>query len=212
MYNLIEYSDNYSKSSGSLWHYYKDIQAVNSNGNIVDFNKANVNDSFNFQEEIKDQTDDVEIMVPLKYLSSLWRTLDMPLIYCEINLILTLSASRVIFSTNVEDQGATFSMTGTKLYVPLLTLSTQYNTKLIQQLKSGLQITTNWNKYQWKPDLLQQHRYLNHLIDPRFQGVNRLFVLSLKNYAQGTSNKEYFLPNVKIKDCNVMIDRKCSSG
>ena len=56
---------------------------------------------------------------------------------------------------------------------------------------------------------MQQHRYLNHLIDPRFQGVNRLFVLSFKNYAQGTSNKEYFLPNVKIKDCNVMIDRKC---
>ena len=72
MYNLIEYSDNYSKTSGSLWQYCKDILAVNNNGNIVDFNGANATDSFNFKENITSQTgddgeiDDVEIMVPLK--------------------------------------------------------------------------------------------------------------------------------------------------
>ena len=82
MYNLIEYSDNYSKTSGSLWQYCKDIPAVNNNGNIVEFNGANATDSFNFKAKITGQTDNngrienVEIMVPLKYLRSFWRTLD----------------------------------------------------------------------------------------------------------------------------------------
>ena len=81
MYNLIEYSDNYSKTSGSLWQYCKDIPAVNNNGNIVDFNGANATDSFNFKTKITDQTDNngrignAKIMVPLKYLSNFWRTL-----------------------------------------------------------------------------------------------------------------------------------------
>ena len=97
MYNLIEYSDNYSKTSGSLWQYCKDIPAVNNNGDIVDFNGANATDSFNFKTKITDHTNDngiinIEIMVPLKYLSNFWRTLEMPLINCEINLILTWSA------------------------------------------------------------------------------------------------------------------------
>ena len=82
MYNLIEYSDNYSKTSGSLWQYCKDIPAVNNNGDIVDFNGANATDSFNFKAKITGQTDNngrienVEIMVPLKYLRSFRRTLD----------------------------------------------------------------------------------------------------------------------------------------
>ena len=84
VYNLIEYSDNYSKTSGSLWQYCKDIPAVNNNGNIINFNDANATDSFNFKTEITGQTNDdgeingVEIMVPLKYLSNFWRTLQMP--------------------------------------------------------------------------------------------------------------------------------------
>ena len=73
MYNLIEYSDNHSKTFGSLWEYCKDIPAVNNNSNIVDFNGANATDSFNFKTKITGQTDNngridnVEIMVPLKY-------------------------------------------------------------------------------------------------------------------------------------------------
>ena len=94
MCNLIEYSDNYSKTSGILWQYYKDIPAVNNDGNIVDFNGANATDSFNFKTKITGQTNDegelndVEIMVPLKYLINFWRTLEIPLINCEIELIL----------------------------------------------------------------------------------------------------------------------------
>ena len=81
MYNLIEFSDNYPKTSGSLWQYCKDIPAINNNGDTFDFNGANATDSFSFKAKITVQTaddgeiDNVEIMVPLKYLSNFWRTL-----------------------------------------------------------------------------------------------------------------------------------------
>ena len=107
MYNLIEYSDNYSKTSGSLWQYCKEIPAVNNDGNIVDFNGANATDSFNFKTKITGQTDNngridnIEIMVPLKYLSNFWRTLEMLLINCEVNLILTWSSDFVIIYTDM---------------------------------------------------------------------------------------------------------------
>ena len=77
MYNLIEYSNDYSKTSGSLWQYHRDIPAVNNNGEIVDFGGGNLTDSFNFKVKITDQTGnngtkDFEIMVPLKHLSNFW--------------------------------------------------------------------------------------------------------------------------------------------
>ena len=85
-------------------------------------------------------------MVPLKYLSNFLRTLEMPLINCETNLILTWSANCIIVSTNVANQNATFAITDTKLYVLFVTLPTQDNAKLLQQLKSGFQRVINWNK------------------------------------------------------------------
>ena len=75
------------------------------------------------------------------------RTLEMPLINFEINLILTRSENCIIASTNVANQGAIFTITETKLYVPVVTLSTQDNAKLLTQLKSGFKRTINWNKY-----------------------------------------------------------------
>ena len=95
MYNLIEYSDNYSKTSGSLWQYCKEIPAVNNAGNIVHFDgHDNATDSFNFKTKITGQTNNngiinVEIMVPLKYLSNFLRTLEMLLLNCKAELILT---------------------------------------------------------------------------------------------------------------------------
>ena len=160
MYNLIEYSDNYSKTSGSLWQYCKDIPAVDGDGDIVDFNRANATDSFNFKTKIAGQTNDdgetngVEIMVPLKHLSNFWRTLEMSLINCEIELILDWSANCVIISTNNANQVPTFTITETNLYVPVVTLSTQDNSKLLPQLKNGFKRAITWNKYLAKPELL----------------------------------------------------------
>ena len=107
MYNLIEYSDNYSKTSGNLWQYCKDGPAVNNAGNIVDFTATNTTDSFKFKTKITGQTnndgriDDVEIMVLLKYLSNFWRTLEMPLINSQVELILNWPTNCVIINTNV---------------------------------------------------------------------------------------------------------------
>ena len=132
MYNLIEYSDNYVKTSGSLWQYYRD----EPNDNLAN------SESFKFKLKItgktpaNDNEKDVEIMVPLKYLSNFWRTLEMPLINCEVNLIL------ISVITNSIGAG-TFEITDTKLYVPVVTLSTKENAKLLQQLKSGFKRVIN---------------------------------------------------------------------
>ena len=151
-------------------------------------------------------TKDVEILVPLKYLSNFWRTLEMPIINCEINLLLTWSANCVIVSSDNENQIVTFAITDTKLYVPVVTLSTKDNEKLLEQLMSGFKRVINWNKYLSKPELLARNPNLNHLVKPSFQGVNRLFVLAFENDAQRTSSKSYYLPNVEIKNYNAMIN------
>ena len=109
-------------------------------------------------------------------------------------------------SSNDANQNATFAITDTKLYVPVVTLSTQDNAKLLQQLKSGFKRLINRNKYISKPELLAQNPNLNHLVEPGFQGVNRLFALEYENDAQITSSKGYYLPNVEIKDYNIMIN------
>ena len=211
MYNLIEYSDNYAKTTGSLWQYCKDIPARNANDEIIVFDVNNVTDSFNFKVKFTGQTGDdgtkdVEIMVPLKYLSNFWRTLEMPLINCEVNLILTWSSTCVLIATGIQNQNATFAITDTKLYVPVVTLLTQENTKFLQQLKSGFKRVINWDKYLSKPELLAQNPNLNHLIEPSFQGVNRLFVLAFENDNHRSSTRRYNLPTVEIKDYNIMIN------
>ena len=143
-------------------------------------------------------------MVPLKYLSNFWRTLEMPLINCEVNLILTWSSTCVLVATAVLNQTATFTITDTKLHVPVVTLSTQENTKFLQQLKSGFKRVINWNKYLSKPELLRRNPNLNHLVEQSFQGVNRLFVLTFQNDDDRTSDNRYYLPIVEIKDYNIM--------
>ena len=220
MYNLIEYSNNYLKTSGNLWQYCKEIPAVNNGGNIVEFDGANEIDSFNFKTKITgwtaDNNDngniagrvDVEIMVPLKYLSNFWRTLEMPLTNCEVELIFTWSSGFVKIYTDVENQVPTFTITETNLYVPVVTLSTQDNAKLLPQLKSGFKRTISWNKYLAKSELLAQYANLNHLTEPSVQGVNRLFVLEFENDEQRISNNRYYIPNLEKKYYNVMIDGK----
>ena len=89
-----------------------------------------------------------------------------------------------------------------QLFVPVVTLTTQDNTKLLQQLKSEFKRTSNTN------ELLAQNPNLNHLVEPSFQGGNRLFVLGFEDKAQRTSIKRHYPPNVEIKDYNVIIDGK----
>ena len=127
----------------------------------------------------------------------------MPLINCEVNLLLTWSKDCVITNSTGEEK---FAITETKLYVPVKTLSTQDNAKLLQQLKSCFKRTINWNQYESNVKTFEQNRYLSHLINPSFQGVNILFVLSFENENDRISRSNYYLPKVEIKDYNVMID------
>ena len=143
MYNLIEYSNNYSKTSGSLWQYCKEIPFVNNNGNIVATDTLNFKTKITGQNNDDGRKDNVEIMVRLKYLSNFWRTREMRAINCEVNIILTWSASCVIVYTNFANQGATFEISETKLYLPVVTLSTQDSAKLFPQLKSGFKRIIN---------------------------------------------------------------------
>ena len=127
----------------------------------------------------------------------------MPFINCEVNFILTWSSTCLITNSN---GAGVFPITDTKLYVPVVTLSTQENAKFLQQLKSGFKRVINWNKYLSKPEVLAQNPNLNHLIEPSFQGVNRLFVLAFENDNHTTIHDRYYLPNVEIKDYNIMIN------
>ena len=198
MYNLIEYNDNYANTSGKLWQYYKH----EPNDNLAD------SESFKSKIKITGKTPDpgnekdAEILVSLKYLSNFWRTLEIPLINCEVNLILTWPSTCVCNSTGA----GTFKINDTKLYIPVVTLSTEDNAKLLQQLKSGFKRTVNWNKCLSKVELLRHDPNLNHLVEASFQGVNRLFVLAFENDAQRTSHSGCYLPNVELKDYNVMIN------
>ena len=87
-----------------------------------------------------------------------------------------------------------------------MTLSTQENNKFLQQLNSGFKRVINWNKYLSKPELIRRNPNLNHLVEPSFQGINRLFVLAFEGDAQRIVHTGYYLPNVEIKDYNVVIN------
>ena len=199
MCNLIEYSDNYAKTTGNLWQYFRD----EPNDNLANSESFKSKIKITGKTPTNNNVKDVEIMVPLKYLSNSWRTLEMPLINCEVNLIFTWSSTCVITNSN---GAGTFAITDTKLYVPVVTLSTQENNKFLQQLKSGFKRVINWNKYLSKPELMRRNPNLNHLVEPSFQGVNRLFVLAFEGDAQRIVHNGYYLPNVEIKDYNIMIN------
>ena len=137
MYNLIEYSDNYSKTSGRLWQYYRD----EPNDNSADSESFKSTIKITWNTPADGNTKDIEIIASLKYFSNFWRTLEMPLINCVI--------------TNSIGAGE-FLIRDAKLYVPIVTLSTQDNAKLLWLLKSGFKRTINWNKYQSD---LKKHMY-----------------------------------------------------
>ena len=135
-----------------MWQSYRDEPALDDNGNIIDFHTDNKSATFKFKQKITGQTGnggtkDIEIMVPLKYLSNFWRTLEMPLINCEISLLLKWSTKCIIVAETANNQNPTFQINDAKLYVPIATLSTQENIKILKKLISGFKRIINWNKY-----------------------------------------------------------------
>ena len=151
---------------------------------------------------------EVEIAVPLKYLSSFWRTLDMPLINCEVSLILTWSRECVISSmerrliTNTRRDtsptNAIFQITDTKLYVPVVALSTENEKRLLELSRTGFKRNIKWNKYRSEMTNQIKNNNLNYFIDSTFTKVNRLFVLSFENESDRTSFSKYYVPNAQM--------------
>ena len=118
---------------------------------------------------------------------------------CEISLQLKWSENSTLVAGTVANQNPSFQINDTKLCVPAVTLSTQENIKLLKQIESSFKRTINWNKYLAQTTNQAQNIYLDYLIDPSFQGVNRLSILSFKDDGRESHN-QYYLSTVEIKD------------
>lgn len=116
----------------------------------------------------------VQIIVPLRYLSNFWRNLEKPLINCQINLKLTCSTN---FAITNSIGARTFRITNASFYIPLVTLLTQYNAQLLRQLNPGLNRRISWNKYFIKYPNLNPDWNLDYVLNLSFQVVNRFFAL-----------------------------------
>ena len=233
VYNLLEYCKNYRKTTGSLWSYYRDEPSSTIGANNITHSILN-SKSFDYKASFMENgvthdnltKNDVIFVVPLKHLSNFWRHLDIPLINCDVELILNwfkncvviykstrqanYSANPVVYEID-NPENATFKITDIKLYVPVVTLSKEDDIKLLEQLKTGFKRTIKWNKYRSQMSIQPQNNNLNYLIDPTFTSVNRLFVLSFprnNNTDSRYSYSNYYVPKVKVNHFNVLIDGK----
>ena len=213
MYNLIEYNDNYSDTSGSLWQFKRDEVTINadvSNDNAPSFKyKANLIGN----TKANGTKNGVKIAVPLKYLSNSWRSLEMPSINFKVELSLKWYERCLLTAPTI----ATFRITDAKLYVPIVTLSIEDNSKLTKLLNEGFKRPIYWNEYKVTLNkvveiaAVNDVKYIREVLDSSCQGVKRLFVLAYNNTAGNDqvsvdSYKKYFLPRVKIDNCNIEID------
>ena len=159
----------------------------------------------------------IELAIPFKYLGNFWRALNIPLISCEVSLELKWNKNCVITSQQIgvnldggntaAPTGATLAINDCKLYVPAVTLSKNDEIKLSTNLKSGFKREIIWNKYRLQMTTEAVNNNLSILIDPTFTNVNRLFVLAYQNADDRQSFSQFYLPNVMVKDYNVIIDK-----
>ena len=236
MYNLLEYSKNYRKTIGSLYNYYRDELDDDANLDDNVNNNVVSSNTFKYKNKVTGNTydtaagaaghdankvgkQDVELAIPLKYLGNFWRALNIPLISCEVSLELTWNKNCVI--TSLEDvqvsadppavngtpTGATLAINDCKLYIRVVTLSKDDEIKLLANLKSGFTREIIWNKYRSQMSAEAANSNLNILIDPTFTNVNRLLVLAYQTADDRQSFSQFYLPEIMVKDFNVIIDQ-----
>ena len=202
MYNLLDYSKHYKKTTGSLWNYYKDEPNGSTNNGNITHSILN-SKSFDYKASFRENgvthnnliKNDVKIMIPLKHLSNFWRNLNIPIINSEVELILTWFKNCVLIDKLTRDtdyganphvsginnpEDAILQITDTKLYVPVVTLSKENDIKFLEQIKSGFKRTIKWNKYRSQMTIQPQNNNLNYLLEPIFTNANRLFVVFSK--------------------------------
>ena len=178
MYNLIEYSDNYSDTSGSLWQFKRDEIEGDVDLTVDAQHIPNNSSSFKYKSSFITNRNGVKIAVPLKYLSNFWRSLEMPLINCKVELSLKWDKNCILSS---EDGNSVFAITDTKLYVPIVTLSAEDNVKLSKLLGEGFKRSIYWNKYKVIPNkTYNANECIRELLDSSYQGVKGyLFLLMI---------------------------------
>ena len=212
MYNLIEYSDNYSDPSGSLWQYKRD--EIINNADVTNDDNA---PSFKYKASLIGDTvtdganrkkECVKIAVSIKYLSNFWRLLEIPLINCRVELSLSWNENCIL---SIAGTAATFTITDTKVYIPVVTLKIEEDTKLSKLLSEGFKRSVYWNKYKVIPNkIYNENDYIRELLDASYQGVKRLFILAYGNAGNdlvtANSHRKYFLPRIKIENYNIEID------
>ena len=232
MYNLIEYSDNYSDSSGSLYQFKRDKSPMSNDGNPLNV-ALNNSSSFKYKASPLGKATDpdgnnrsltnTKIVAPLKYLPNFF-FYKMPLIKSKIHLELNWNDNCAMYGTEANadgnDRETTFKITSTKLYIPIVTLSTKDNVNFTKQLNEKFESSVHWNEYKSKKESKEADKknLKRFPLDASFQGTNRLFVLAFNNTtekvpASNTANRvqidshrKYFLPRVDITNYNVLID------
>ena len=209
IYNSIEYSDNYSDTCGSLWQFKRDDIEGDVDLTVDDNHIPNNSSSFKYKSSFITNRNGVKIAVPLKYLSNFWRSLEIPLINCKVELSLRWYENCIL--TNVAGN-STYKITDAKFYVPVVTLSTEDNAKLSKLLTEGFKRPVYWNKYKIIPNkTYDENDNIRELLDSSYQGVKRLFVLADRHQGGASrvpadSHRRYFLPIVKIENYNIEID------
>ena len=230
-------------TSGSLWNYYRDEINDDENENDDNVNKVNNNKTttskhFKYQKKIIGSTIDnanrlfAEVVVPLRYISNFWRSLDLPLINCEIEFdllwarnFITTEISRtfravnpttnpVVYQVTSQIAIATFQINNAKHYVPVVTLSINRQSNnfiFLENIKQEFKRSISWNKYRSEIATQPKNNNLDYLIDPAFRNINRLFVLSFKNGNSDPTRDsfdKYYMALEEIKDFNVLVDNK----
>ena len=213
MHNLIEYSDNYQDSSATLYQYKRDEPPE---ANAINDLTTDTSSSFKYKVELLGNPvvvgnvarRNVKVVVPLKYLSNFFRSLELPRINCKIKLNLTWKKECVLSN---QAGNAVFIINDTKMYVPVVTLSKEDNKDFTEQQNKVFQGSIYWNEYKTKELNSNKNanvfKYIN--LDPSFQGVNRLFVMSYSRVdGQPTRNgqQKYYLPTIDVNKYNVIID------
>ena len=212
MYNLIEYSDNYEDLSATLYQYKRDEPPDDIANDLAHNNST----SFKYKIKLLGNSVidgnigklNVKVVVPLKYLSNFFRSLEMPLINCKVKLNLTWKKECVLSN---QAGNAVFIINDTKLYVPIVTLSKEDNKDFIDQQNKGFERSIYWNeiKTKEKNENADANVFNDITLDPSFQGVNRLFIMAY-NRVDGQPTRDgqrkYYLRRIDLKKYNAIID------
>ena len=162
MYNLIEYSANYSDTFDSLWQFKRDEIRGDVDLTVDAQHIPNNSSPFKYKSSFITNKNGAKIAVPLKYLTNFWRSLEMLLINCKVELSLKWNENCMLFS---EEGNSVFAITDTKLYVPIVTLSAEDNVKLSKLLGEGFKRSIYWNKYKVIPNkTYNANQYIRELL------------------------------------------------